>query len=148
MIGLIASAAFACGDSITDTPCVGVPEYGCPLSHGVACEDPTCKAIYACRPNNVWELVKECPNYDPDAGKIPDAGPTTSIIDASPDAPPGAYGGAGCENLQDPDCALGLALACTNGCCGCEDLYVCTNGAWDLWGQCSPDGGVREDPGF
>lgn len=141
----VAFVAFACEDAATPQPCRDVPEHGCPLSHGVACEDPTCQAIYACREGNVWELVKTCPGYDPDAGALPDAGPSTTIVDASIDAPPGAYGGPGCEVLQDPDCALALALACTNGCCGCEDLFVCTNGAWTLWGQCSVDGGVRED---
>lgn len=145
LAALAACVAFACDDPPVPQPCSNVPERGCPLSHGVACEDPTCQAIYACREGNVWELVKTCPNFDPDAGSVPDAGPSTTIIDASADAPPGAYGGPGCEVLQDPDCALGLALACSSGCCGCEDLYVCTSGAWELWGQCSPDGGARQD---
>lgn len=86
-----------------------------------------------------------CPSYDPDAGQLPDAGSRTTIVDASPDAPPGSYGGPGCQLLEEPDCQLGLALACSNGCCGCEDLFVCTNGAWELWGSCS-DAGVRQDP--
>ena len=29
-----------------------------------------------------------------------------------------------------------------NGCCDCDDLYVCTNGQWDLWGTCSADAGI------
>jgi len=136
--------AFACSDDPIPQPCRDVPAHGCPISHGVACEDPTCQAIYACREHNVWELVKMCPNYDPDAGNLPDAGSGTGIVDASTDAPVGAYGGPGCELLEEPDCMLGLALACSNGCCGCEDLFVCSEGAWQLWGSCA-DGGVRQD---
>jgi hypothetical protein len=139
-----AVVAFACNDSAIAQPCTGVPENGCPLSHGVACEDPACQAIYACRENNRWELVKQCPNYDPDAGTLPvqDASP---VVDASIDAPSGAYGGPGCGVLQDPDCPLGLALSCSGSCCGCEDLFVCTNGAWELWGSCG-DAGLVPDP--
>jgi hypothetical protein len=138
--------AFACDDEAVPQPCTGVPEHGCPLAHGVACEDPRCQAIYACREGNRWEFVQNCPNYDAQAELPYDAGtPSTTIVDASIDAPPGAYGGPGCEVLQDPDCPVGLALACTNGCCGCEDLFVCTDGEWDLWGECD-DGGVRYAP--
>jgi hypothetical protein len=141
------SIVFACSEDPIPQPCRDIPEHGCPVQFE-ACEDPTCQAIYACRENNVWERVKECPSYDPDAGHLPDAAPST-IVDAAPDAPPGAYGGPGCRLLEDPDCALGLALACTSAeghssCCGCEDLFVCTNGAWELWGSCS-DAGVRQD---
>lgn len=138
--------AFACDDPPVQHACTGVPEHGCPLAHGVACEDPACKAIYACRQGNVWELVQQCPNYDAQAEVPFDAGPqNTNVVDASIDAPPGAYGGPGCEILEEPDCELGLALACTNGCCGCEDLFVCRDGAWDLWGSCDVDGGLRQD---
>lgn len=138
--------ALACEDSAVAQPCTNVPSHGCPLAHGVACEDPRCEAIYACREGNVWERVKSCPGYDAQAELPIDAGPPGSALDAAVDAPPGAYGGPGCALLQEPDCALGLALACTTGCCGCEDLYVCTNTTWEPWGQCSPDGGIRSDP--
>jgi hypothetical protein len=68
-----------------------------------------------------------------------DAGAPVSI-DASIDAPPGAFGGPGCPSLQTPDCALGLALACDIHCCGCEDLFVCEEGGWALWGYCGDAG--------
>jgi hypothetical protein len=140
--GIVAS----CSDSPTDQPCTGIPEGGCPLSHGVACEDPACKAAYACRPGNVWELDHECPPKPPPPpvdANVPEAeaGPA---YDANLDAPPGAFGGPGCGPLELPDCELGLVLLCASGCCDCEDLYVCQNGGWDLWGTCSADGGVRQ----
>jgi hypothetical protein len=119
-------------------PCTAVPAGGCPLSHGVACEDPACEAVYACRSGNVWELERTCP---PREGGAPldagvDAPREASSFDASIDAPPGASGGPGCDSLQAPDCALGLALACPSGCCGCEDLFVCENGGWNYWATC------------
>lgn len=146
-LGVLGVIAFACGDPPVEQPCTGVPDGGCPLAHGVACQDPHCAAIYACRENNVWELVQACPGYDAAIDDVPDAGAdaTTDIVDASIDAPPGAFGGPGCEPLMDSDCSLGLALACTNGCCGCVDLYVCNDGEWDEWGSCDPDAGLRPD---
>lgn len=134
--------AASCSDPPTAQPCTDVPPGGCPISRGVACEDPACEAVYACRPGNVWELEKICPSRDGGAARdahVPEAEPP---IDASIDAPPGAYGGPGCGLLQEPDCALGLVLACPSGCCGCEDLFVCVNGGWDLWGHCG-DGGLH-----
>ena len=44
----------------------------------------------------------------------------------------------GAVALQAPDCSLGLALACPQGCCGCEDLFVCENGGWSYWATCKP----------
>ena len=63
-------------------------------------------------------------------------------FDVSIDAPPGAYGGPGCVDLEQPDCSLGTALACggTADCCGCQDLYVCSNGGWVPWGECTDAG--------
>lgn len=136
--------AFAgCQEEETPMPCNNIPAGGCPLSRGVACQDPACLAVYACRPGNRWELERTCPPH-PDAGTTPpDAAPDAKpILDASPDAPEGAYGGPGCEELQPPDCSVGLALACTSGCCDCEDLYVCRGGGWVVWGTCG-DAGVR-----
>lgn len=134
----------ACDDEAVPEPCSNIPAGGCPLSRGVACEDLACEAVYFCRPNNVWELKEQCPARDagpvPDAS-IPETAPPPPIFDASIDAPPGAFGGPGCDALQAPECALGLALACGAGCCGCEDLYICEAGGWTLWGTCS-DGGV------
>jgi hypothetical protein len=138
----------ACSDDPIPQPCTGIPEHGCPLAHGVACEDPHCAAIYACRANNTWEFVQPCPSYDASAEETYDAGtPPVVVLDASPDAPPGAYGGPGCDTLQAPDCTVGFAMACTSAnCCDCQDLFVCTNGAWNEWGSCDPDGGIRHDP--
>jgi hypothetical protein len=128
----------ACEEADTPEPCTSIPAGGCPRSHGVACEDPTCEAVYLCRPGNVWELEQRCPPHAPPP--VIEAGAPSR--DASTDAPSGAYGGPGCVTLQEPECALGLALACTNGCCGCEDLFVCENGGWDYYGPC-PDGGIK-----
>ncbi|MDB4941823.1 MAG: hypothetical protein JWP97_1357 [Labilithrix sp.] len=149
-------AALASGACTEDTSaqyaCTDIPAGGCPLSRGVACEDPSCAAVYACRVGNVWELDHACPAHDagarPDAAAA-DAGDASPIGDASIDAPPGAYGGPGCSSLQTPDCALGVALGCaTSGsCCDCEDLYVCENGGWSLWGSCSADAGVQPTRG-
>jgi hypothetical protein len=134
----------ACDDAAVPEPCSSIPAGGCPLSRGVACEDPTCEAVYYCRPNNVWELKELCPVRE--AGAANDASVEAEAaappsFDASIDAPPGAFGGPGCDSLQSPDCALGLALSCGAGCCGCEDLYICEEGGWTLWGTCA-DGGV------
>lgn len=149
-LGLAVVALASCSDGETVTPCTGIPLGGCPRSRGVACEDPACEAVYRCRPNNVWELEERCPQRDlpardaaaDDASTLPDAS-STPPLDAALDAPPGANGGPGCGPLQLPDCALGFALACPSGCCGCEDLFVCESGGWSLWGTCSPDAGVH-----
>ncbi len=138
--------AVACGDGANPPhPCTDIPEGGCPLSHGVACEDPACEAVYACRENDTWVLDHTCPPHDAsapsDAGDAGDA-PEASAFDANIDAPPGAYGGPGCGPLEPPDCELGLVLSCQTGCCGCEDLFVCQNGGWNLWGTCTDAGPV------
>jgi hypothetical protein len=119
--------------------CTNIPAGGCPLSHGIACQDPTCDALYACRAGNVWELDRTCPAHEAGAAReaSTDAAPEASRpFDASVDAPPGASGGPGCGPLQPPDCSLGFALACPSGCCDCEDLYVCENGGWSYWATC------------
>jgi hypothetical protein len=145
-VGLAALAALAvavsCSDAATAEPCSSVPPGGCPLSRGVACEDPACEAVYTCSPGNVWTLDHVCPSREAGAPRDAahdaalDASPTTIAFDASIDAPPGASGGPGCAPLQSPDCPLGLALACASGCCGCEDLFVCDNGGWSYWATC------------
>lgn len=136
----------ACDDGVVAQPCSNIPEGGCPLARGVSCSDPKCEAVYACRPNNVWVLQERCPERDAPSPTSSDAAvdarPSVEL-DASIDAPPGAFGGPGCPPLQSPDCALGLALACTTGCCECEDLYVCGGGAWSFWGICG-DAGVEQ----
>jgi hypothetical protein len=135
-IGIVTS----CSEGPTAAPCTDIPPGGCPISRVVACDDPACEAVYACRLGNEWELTKRCPPRE--AGAARDAYvPPPPSFDASFDAPPGAYGGPGCGSLQPPDCALGVVLGCNGGCCGCEDLFVCENGGWELWGTCAPDGG-------
>lgn len=129
-------------DAATDQECTNIPAGGCPLSRGVACQDPACEALYACRSGNVWELDRTCPPREAgvpreastDAGQVEASRP----FDASVDAPPGANGGPGCGALQAPDCSLGLALSCPQGCCDCEDLFVCENGGWSYWATCKP----------
>ena len=51
------AAIASCEDNyVVPQPCSNIPAGGCPLSHGVACEDPACEASYACRENNGWEF--------------------------------------------------------------------------------------------
>lgn len=136
----IAAVSFAaCGDEPTAQRCTEIPAGGCPLSRGLACADPACEAAYACRAGNVWELVERCPPRV-EAG-APDAADAGRSWDAAVDAPEGANGGPGCGVLQAPDCALGFVLSC-GSCCGCEDLFVCARGAWELWGACGAAGPV------
>jgi hypothetical protein len=139
------AAAAACEDGSPDTPCVQpVPPGACPADGTVdVCSDPGCSAIYACQ-GGTWKLDHTCPANAQDGGAdggyhAPEA---SSPSDAAIDAPPGAFGGPGCVDLEPPDCPLGVALGCTSqDCCGCGDLYVCVSGGWNLWGQCV-DGGV------
>lgn len=139
-VAIAASVAIACDDRAAPTTCTNIPAGGCPLSYGKACDDPSCAATYACLPGNRWELRATCPARDgsvPDAGTPSEAGPRDASIDVE-----GAFGGPGCVSLQPPDCSLGAALLCTNGCCGCEDLFVCRDGGWNAWGTCA-DGAVQ-----
>lgn len=154
MRGLLTAAALAtavltalpsCEEAETPQRCTSIPTGGCPLSRGIACEDLACEAVYACRPGNVWELDRVCPPRD--AGPLRDGSADAS--DAEADAPldaarsfdagydgAGANGGPGCPALQGPDCALGFALACPAGCCGCEDLFTCESGTWTFYASC------------
>lgn len=136
-------------DDASSAPCSDIPDGGCPLSHGVACGDPTCANVYACV-NGAWVFDHACAPHD--AGATADGGSSAdgdaasgNVADAAFDAPPGAFGGPGCPDLQSPDCSLGTALACPrqSDCCGCEDLFVCQNGGWVAWGRCV-DGGVSQ----
>jgi hypothetical protein len=133
----------ACDTPPTATRCTNIPEGGCPRQYGVSCEDLSCAAIYLCRAGNVWELERTCPARDGAAGDASggDAGEGGSSRDVDTDVE-GAWGGPGCAPLQPPDCMLGTAVACGGqaGCCGCDDLYVCRDGGWDLWGFCGPGG--------
>lgn len=147
MVTVAVAGVVACEDASIAVPCSNIPPGGCPLSRGVACEDPACEAVYLCREGNVWELREHCPPREAgvvDGGSADVASP--SPFDAGVyDVPPGAFGGPGCTSLQIPDCSLGLALACGEGCCGCEDLFVCEDRGWNLWGACV-DGRITPIP--
>lgn len=143
----VLGVVFACDDPPVDHPCTDIPPNGCPIARGVSCADRRCERIYACRRGNIWEPLETCPNFSLDAGApatMGDADTDGGVApDAAPNAPPGAYGGPGCGTLQEPDCSVGLALACPSGCCNCEDLFVCRDSAWDLWGACV-NGQIRQ----
>jgi hypothetical protein len=130
----------ACDSGGVPVTCYDIPDGGCPVQGGVECEDPTCAAAYNCEPDGGWSLAYACPAHD---GGVDDVGSEATVSDAGYDidAPPGAFGGPGCEDLEPPDCPLGLVLVC-NSCCGCEDLYVCDDGGWDPWGECTDAGPV------
>jgi len=130
----------ACDSSPTaQKPCRDIPDGGCP-DYDNACDDPTCFATYLCEPDDTWQLDLVCPAKE--AGAVVADAATDAVNDVvdHSDADyidvPGALGGPGCEDLQVPDCALGVAAACSNGCCGCQDLYVCSNGGWNLYATC------------
>jgi hypothetical protein len=143
----------ACTDAPIDNYCTGIPENGCPGLGSTNCEDTTCAAIYSRDDDCTWTLVAKCPNFKPPV----DAGHDAADADASRDGtardarirdagfvlPPGANGGAGCTDLESPDCDVDLALQCAD-CCGCQDLFVCVDAGWNLWGECEDGGGIRE----
>jgi hypothetical protein len=143
VIAIAVAPLGACSDAPQPALCDDIPDGGCPLSHGVACIDPSCAAVYACNAG-VWSLDHVCPHQD--AAIVGDAAVDARpslVRDASFDVPPGASGGPGCADLQPPDCSLGFALACpADQCCDCEDLFVCADGGWGLWGSCDGDGGL------
>lgn len=147
VLGVAVASATSCDDDApTPERCTNVPEGGCPLSHGVACDDPSCAAVYKCLEGDTWELDHTCPpraqSSPVDAAVDVDAADAdVPARDAAIDAPEGAFGGPGCPTLQPPDCSAGFALSCPSGCCDCEDLFVCRNGGWDHWGTCG-DGGI------
>ena len=155
LVAFLAGGGTAVGLSCSDTPpavvCKNIPAGGCPLSHGVACDDPSCVAAYACV-DQAWVLDHTCPARTDASSDAATDGPPVS--DGSPvdvSVPDGAFGGPGCRDLELPDCSLGVALTCGAGasCCGCEDLFVCEAGGWTLWGTCQrgvpvPLGAVRD----
>jgi len=149
VVGLLGGSALAfvaCrDDSPTVQPCRNVPAGGCPRSRGLACTDPACEAVYLCNEDGTWTLERECPKRTPlpEAAPPPPEADAAVLRDAGFELPPGAYGGPGCPTLQSPDCALGTSVACSNGCCGCEDLFVCQNGGWEPWGFCGDAGPVK-----
>lgn len=127
----------ACHPDLVAPRCGEIPAGGCPRSKADSCEDPSCDAVYVCTLDSVWSRERTCGPRDagPDVERAQDAPAATR--DVAIDAPPGAWGGPGCIDLQPPDCPLGRVLACAAGsCCGCEDLFVCEAGAWQYWGAC------------
>jgi hypothetical protein len=135
----------ACSTQSEPELCKDIPDGGCPLLQGLACEDPSCAAAYACTSEG-WVLDHTCPAQE---GGAPD----TSLPDTDTGGPrdvdvgvgPGANGCPGCTLLDAPYGSLGTALACNaDSCCGCEDLYVCVNGGWNHWGTCT-DGGISKN---
>jgi hypothetical protein len=156
LVCLALGAAFAVAAACTTSSpeahlCTDVPDGGCPLSYGVACDDPACAAAYACNPDGTWTLDHVCPARDGGGGDAgADTGPAPGFDASGIDAPPGAGGGPGCADPEMPDCWLDQALTCAPGssdpCCGCEDLFVCTGGTQALWGYCRPDAGVVYAP--
>jgi hypothetical protein len=155
-----AALAFACNDPVLDTYCTGIPTGGCPSDNPSTCVhdagsdgytgDPTCAAIYSHTPDCIWSLVQTCPGYvaPHDAGvdatlDAHDAATTKDAArrDAGFEIPEGAGGGPDCADLESPDCPLEEALVCGASCCGCQTLYLCENGGWNVWGECD-DGGT------
>ena len=138
-----AALFWACDAQQQIIACHDIPEGGCPVQGGVECQDPTCAVAYTCTQDGGWSFAHTCPAQD---AAIEDStvgdGPSPSDAGYDIDAPPGAFGGPGCAALEPPDCPLGQALLCQNGCCGCGDLWVCDDGGWDPWGTCTDDGGI------
>src|SRR5207237_2559082 len=89
-------ALVACnGDSPNAVLCKDIPPGGCPLSHGVACDDPACVAAYACL-DGKWSLDHVCPARDAGADATLDASDARdarAMRDVGFDVPPGASGG-------------------------------------------------------
>lgn len=134
------AVAVACSEQPTAQSCRNVPDGGCPLAYGKACDDPACAAAYACLPNGTWQLDHTCPPRDASSEAPPppsDAGVKDVDLDV-----PGAFGGPGCAPLQPPDCPYGTAATCPQGCCGCEDLFVCRDGGWNIYAACV-DGAIN-----
>jgi len=142
--------ALACSDPTLNKYCTGIPAGGCPGLGTTNCEDHTCKAIYSDDPSTCeWTFVAACPDYVPphDAGvdvATEDGGNDADIRarDAGFQLPDGASGGPGCPDLEAPDCPVATATLCSD-CCGCQELYVCTGGGWNPWGQCSDAGTIQ-----
>jgi hypothetical protein len=137
----LACAAMACQASPAEQPCSDIPDGGCPGIDTTNCLDLTCWVIYTCQPGGGWVQAAMCPPHEAGAPPdIVDAGPRDVNVDV-----PGASGGPGCPDLQEPDCTLTEALVCGPGCCGCENILVCQDGGWIDWGGCG-DGGPQPTP--
>jgi hypothetical protein len=138
---VVAALVAACAEDLPVAKCGVIPAGGCPRSDD-ACRDPECAAVYFCAIGGAWTLDHACEPRDAGARDAADASSDLDGRggrDASTDVP-GAAGGPGGEDLALPDCSLSVALACGQSCCECEDLFVCEDGGWSLWGSC--EGGV------
>jgi hypothetical protein len=152
----LAAATAACSafeDLPEQQPCMDIPRKdGCiapededasPMD--ICAEDETCSAVYACE-NESWVLLATCPMRDRDGGadaRDEDVHAGGKPRDVDFEVPPGASGGPGCIGLQCGDCPLSLGLACPpDQCCGCQDLYVCEDGGWNIWGYCDDGGAI------
>jgi hypothetical protein len=149
IVAFVAAVGVACnafGDLPNEQACNNIPEGGCPGSGTGNCQDITCSAIYTCEGDGGWTFSATCPVREagaPDA-RVHDARADVSLRrDVDFDVPPGSTGGPGCVDLETPpDCTLSLALAClSDECCGCQNVFVCDDGGWNLWGSCD-EGGV------
>jgi hypothetical protein len=140
VVALVAIVA-ACADDPSIVPCRNIPAGGCPRI-GNACSDVTCEALYICLADGTWKLDRSCPPHD-DAGldASNEASDAAGARDVDLDVQ-GASGGPGCSSLEPPDCPLATAATCPSAtsCCGCEDLFVCRNGGWEIWGSCGDNG--------
>ena len=150
LMAILVTLSLACqGSDAPQQPCRDIPDGGCP-AYDNACEDPTCFALYDCDPDGTWSVDLVCPAKEAgvDAAIEGDASnDANNDIDASQYLNvPGALGGIGCEDLQEPDCALGAAAVCAD-CCGCENLFVCANGGWNTWGACDHGQITQSDGG-
>ena len=148
--GVAGILIFACDGDKIEVSCDEIPAGGCPKSGDtdVCAADPSCKAVYACN-DTKWTRLATCPdrpdvNADAATAEADTAPPRDASFVDGP-LPEGAWGGPGCLDLQEPDCSLGLAATCGQGCCGCEDVFLCTNGAWVAYGFCQ-DGRVTKTP--
>jgi len=153
-----AALLIACSDPTILPYCTDIPAGGCPgADAGLCVADPTCSAIYLRETDCTWTLVHRCAgNHATDAAAHGDATSDAGVVDGSVgldaavrdagfNLPEGAAGGPGCTGLELPDCAVEEALVCGGSCCGCQSLFVCVNGGWNLWGSCA-DGGVVATP--
>jgi hypothetical protein len=146
-----AGLALSCEDTSPPVPCVNAPPGGCPEDFGAdVCADPSCREVYVCKDGN-WVFSRACGARDgsaetsspADAGILVREASGSDEGSAAIDAPAGSFGGPGCVALQEPDCPVGVALACmSSDCCGCQDLFLCADGGWNSWGVCADGSAV------
>ncbi len=151
-VGVSGLLLAGCEDVALPEPCANIPDGGCPRKGSQVCTDPTCEAVYVCTADRTWQLDSVCAAREAgvvavDAGRDAAVGDATvsRLRDGAIDVP-GASGGPGCSALEEPDCPLGAAQACPlSSCCGCDDLFVCANGGWSVWGKCA-NGTLTKQP--